>query len=78
MENFLDIVAELEFDSGYNLNLELKGYEVKDSKESPHYKVMKDMNFIGEKLEDVEKLGLDDAIKVAHLILEHEKELRNV
>nr|DAP36672.1 MAG TPA: hypothetical protein [Caudoviricetes sp.] len=78
MENFLDAVAKLEFDLRYNLDLELQGYEITDKKESPYYREIKDLEFIFEKLEDVEKMSLEDAVQVAKLVLKYEEELRSI
>ena len=78
MENFLDAVAKLEFDLRYNLDLELQGCEITDKKESPYYREIKDLEFIFEKLDDVEKMSLEDAVQVAKLILKYEEELRSI
>lgn len=78
MENFLDKVAKLEFDLRYNLDLEFSGYEITDRKESPYYHEIKNLEFIFEKLDDVEKMTLEDAIQVAKVILKYEEELKNI
>lgn len=78
MENFLDKVAKLEFDLRYNLDLEFRGYEITDREESPYYHEIKDLEFIFEKLDDVEKMTLEDAIQVAKIILKYEEELKNI
>lgn len=71
MENFLDKVAKLEFDLRYNLD-----YEITDKKENSYYREIKDLEFIFEKLDDIEKMSLEDAVQVARLILKYEEELR--
>lgn len=76
MENFLDKVAKLEFDLRYNLDLEFSGYEITDKKENSYYREIKDLEFIFEKLDDIEKMSLEDAVQVARLILKYEEELR--
>lgn len=78
MENFLDKLAKLEFDLRYNLDLEFRGYEITDKKESPYYREIKDLEFIFKKLDDVEKMSLEDAVQVARFILKYEEELRNI
>ena len=76
MENFLDKVAKLEFDLRYNLDLEFSGYVITDKKENSYYREIKDLEFIFEKLDDIEKMSLEDAVQVARLILKYEEELR--
>lgn len=76
MENFLDKVAKLEFDLRYNLDLEFRGYEITDKKENSYYREIKDLEFIFEKLDDIEKMSLEDAVQVARFILKYEEELR--
>ena len=76
MENFLDKIAKLEFDLRYNFDLEFRGYEITDKKESPYYREIKDLEFIFKNLDDVEKMSLEDAVQVARLILKYEEELR--
>lgn len=78
MENFLDKIAKLEFDLRYNLDLEFRGYEITDKKESSYYREIKDLEFIFEKLDDVEKMSLEDAVQVARFILKYEEELRRI
>lgn len=76
MENFLNKVAKLEFDLRYNLDLEFRGYEITDKKENSYYREIKDLEFIFEKLDDIEKMSLEDAVQVVRLILKYEEELR--